>query len=399
MGDPITVDLVFTAMSNGYAVLMDGNRFNAPQDLVNITPTVGWFRSVGNRPGGSPENLSQQPVRIPVALNRSIVFEQPGHYEITVTTSRLVPSRTGVSAKAAGACCTYRNETTNAIGIDILPRGEHEESVLVTQLSTRLEKMPEPFASEAWKKENEPLIRQLENQVKNPPADPKLTMDLVGKLQAKQAEDEARLVTQTQSRQKTATRLSYLQGDDAVRAKVRWLLMDKEDGSGDATGDVMLHGLAQSRNLQLQLDLLQAAWDDTGRVPTGVLQSALQQTKAFLQNETFELYDSHGVPGRMMPHAEVVAEINREYGEIATSLPQRTGLVHDETAYFLMMHTHLLNAADALTIRAEIARDFGGLTPTQQTMLLGMHRRELCDPALPTAPEPLRSSCASTTQP
>ena len=207
IGDPITVDLVFTAMSNGYAVLMDGNRFNAPQELVNITPTVGWLRSVGNQPGGSPENLGQQPVRIPVVLNRSIVFEQPGHYEITVTTSRLVPSRTGVPAKAAEACCTNRNETTNPIGIDILPRGEHEESVLVTQLSTRLEKMPEPFASEAWKKENETLIRELENQVKNPLADRKLTMELVGKLQAKQAEDEARLVTQTQSRQETATRL------------------------------------------------------------------------------------------------------------------------------------------------------------------------------------------------
>jgi hypothetical protein len=30
VGDPITVDLVFTAKSNGYAVLMDDNRFNAP---------------------------------------------------------------------------------------------------------------------------------------------------------------------------------------------------------------------------------------------------------------------------------------------------------------------------------------------------------------------------------
>src|ERR1700733_8247262 len=100
VGDPITVDLVFTAKSNGYAVLMDDNRFNAPQDLVNVTPTVGWFRSVGAQPGGSPENLGQEPARIPVMLNRSIVFEQPGHYEITITTSRLVPSRTGVPAQA-----------------------------------------------------------------------------------------------------------------------------------------------------------------------------------------------------------------------------------------------------------------------------------------------------------
>jgi hypothetical protein len=398
LGDPITVDLVFTAKSNGYAVLMDANQFNAPQDLVNITPTVGWFRSVGNQPGGSPEHLGQEPVRIPVVLNRSIVFEQTGHYEITVTTSRLIPSRTGVPAKVAEAGCRQinGNETTNAIGVDILPRSEHEESDLVAQLSSRLEKMPEPFPSDAWKKQNEPLIRELDNQVKNPPADPQRAMELVNKLRTKQAEEEARLDKQTESRREDAIRLSYLQGDDAVRAKVRWILAYKEAGSGDDTGLVMLNGLAHSRNLELQRQLLQAAWIDTGRVPTGLLQSALQQTKAFLQNETFELYDSHGVPGRMLTHTQVVEELNREFSEIVASLPQRTGLIHDETAYFLMMHAHLLNAADALTVRAEIARVFAEMTPGQQSMLLGMHWRELCDPALPTSTESLKSACAST---
>lgn len=398
VGDPITVDLVFTAKSNGYAVLMDNNRFNAPQDLVNVTPTVGWFRSEGDQPGGSPENLGQEPVRIPVMLNRSIVFEQPGHYEITITTSRLVPSRTGVPAQAAGARCRQtRNETTNAIGVDILPRDEHEESILVAQLSSRLEKKPEPFMSD--EKQNEPLLRELKNLDKTPTADPQRSMELIEKLRALEAEEEARVTKQTESRRETAIRLSYLQGEDAVRAKVRWILADKEDGSGDDTGLVMLNGLAHSRNLELQVQLLQAAWNDTGRVPTGLLQSALQQTKAFLHNETFELYDSHGVPGRMLPHTEVVEELNREFGEIVATLPQRTGSIRHQTAYFLMMHAHLLNATDALTVRAEIAREFAGMTPGQQSMLLGMRWTELCDPALPTAPEPLKSSCTSTPRP
>ena len=43
LGDPITLDLVFTAKCPGYAVSMDGNRFNAPQDLVNVARlTVGF---------------------------------------------------------------------------------------------------------------------------------------------------------------------------------------------------------------------------------------------------------------------------------------------------------------------------------------------------------------------
>jgi hypothetical protein len=133
LGDPITLDLVFTARSPGYAVFMDSNRFNAPQDLVNVTLTEGWFRSQGHQYGGSPEDLGHDPVRIPVMSNRSIVFRQAGHYEITITTMRLVPSRTGISPGTQ--CCARRwSETTNAVGVDILPRDEHEESALVAQL-------------------------------------------------------------------------------------------------------------------------------------------------------------------------------------------------------------------------------------------------------------------------
>jgi hypothetical protein len=72
---------------------------------------------------------------------------------------------------------------------------------------------------------------------------------------------------------------------------------------------------------------------------------------------------------------------------IVATLPQRTGPVRDQTAYFLMMHSHLLNATDALTVRSEIAREFAEMTPDKQSMLLGTRWRELCDPALPTAPE------------
>lgn len=397
LGDPITLDLVVTAKSPGYAVSMDGNRFNAPQDLVNVTPADGWFRSEGTQYGGSPKDLGQSPVRIPVVLNRGIVFRQPGHYEIRITTMRLIPSRTGIPPGTQ--CCVpvpRWSETTNAVGIDILPRNEREESALVAQLSSFIEReKPQSGFSDDFKKQQEPLVNELGSMLKNPPADSQRMMELMRQLRAAEAEEEARIEKQKEARRDAAIRLSYLQGDDAIRAKVRWILADNEDGSDD-TGLVMLNGMAHSRNLQLQMKLLHTAWVDTQRVPTGVLQSALQQTKAFLHNETFELYDSHGVPGRMLPHSEVVEEYHRELEEIVATLPQRTGSNREETVYYLLMSGHGLNPKDALILRAVVAEDFAAMSPGMRTMLLGMRWKELCDPALPVAPEPLKSACAAS---
>jgi hypothetical protein len=221
-------------------------------------------------------------------------------------------------------------------------------------------------------------------------------MKLIATLQAADDAEGVRIERQREARREAAIQLSYLQGDDAVRAKVGWILADKEDGSGDDTGQVMLGGLAHSRNLQLQLQLLQAAWDDTERVPTGVLQSALQESKAFLQHETFELYDSHGVPGRTLPHAEVVEEYRHELGEIVATLPQRTGSNRELTAYYLVRAGGGLNPADASRLRAEVAAEFAGMSPGMQNEMLRWGWKELCDPASPVPSEPLKSSCEST---
>lgn len=183
-----------------------------------------------------------------------------------------------------------------------------------------------------------------------------------------------------------------------MRQKVRWILAAKDDGNDDI-GLVMLGGLAHSRNLQLQTQLLEAAWSDTQRVPTGLLQSALQQTKAFLQNETFELYDSHGVPGRTQPHAQAVAEYDRELSEVVATLPHRTGSNREQTAYYLATSAHGLNPADASSLRTEIAQEFPGLSSGTQSTLLELGWHELCDPALPMPPEPLKSACASAQPP
>lgn len=210
LGDPISVDLVFTAKSPGYAVFMDSNAFNAPQDLVNVTPANGWLRFQGAQSGGSPEDFGQSPVRVPVMLNRSIVFQKPGQYEVTVTTSRVAPSRTGASP-GTGCCTARRSETTNTVTIDILPRDEREESAMVTRLSSRIARgKPDAFLSDKWKKQHAPLMREMDDLEKNltdkpSDLDSQKAEKAVREFHAAEAEDEKRIATQTEARRQTAT--------------------------------------------------------------------------------------------------------------------------------------------------------------------------------------------------
>jgi len=276
----------------------------------------------------------------------------------------------------------------------VLPRGEREESELVARLSRVVDEKLQTEFSEDWKKQQQPMLNEMQRLMPDSSADRQRMKSLLDKLGDAEAEEFARLDGLKATRREAALRLSYLRGDDAVRAKVRALLADEERGNDD-TGLIMLRGLAHSRNLQLQMELLQAAWDDVERVPTGLLQSGLQQSKAFLQHKTIDLYYSGGVPGRTLPHAEVVEEFRRELAEIVASLPQRTGANRQRTAYFLMMAGGGPDAEQALRVRAVIAEEFAGMSESMKTMLLQDRWKKLCDPALPRTSEPLESACAA----
>lgn len=222
LGDAITVDLVFTAKAPGYAVLIEGNRFNASPEIVNVTPADGWFRFQGGEQySGSPNELSEVPIRIPVTLNRSIVFRRPGHYEITLTTPRLRPSRTGIAAPVSGTCCheVMWKETTNAVGLDILPRGEAEESRLAAQLSSLLETKVHTARSAAREKEYDALQHELEDFVKREPGDVQKALALTKNFYAMSADDDVQIAKKREARRQVATRLAYLLGDDAVRGE------------------------------------------------------------------------------------------------------------------------------------------------------------------------------------
>ena len=54
-------------------------------------------------------------------------------------------------------------------------------------------------------------------------------------------------------RQAAVLRLACLVGDEAVRAKVHFIVVDEEDGGGNEIGLIMVGGLPNSRNKQPQL--------------------------------------------------------------------------------------------------------------------------------------------------
>lgn len=386
LGDPITVDLVL-ASEPGYQAFLESTRNDFPK--VNITPADGWFQAQAQSLE-LQEAPGQGPIRIPVLLNRSIVFQQPGDYQITITMTRPDPSGTCVGTPEPKACC---HETTNAVMIEISRRDDHEESELVAQLSSLLEQKPDTYPSDEFNKQQKPLLDEAQDVLKNPlAADPQRALKLVNTMRAAQDAEIGRIKKQKESRRQTSIRLSYLQGDDAVRAKVRWILADPEDGEDDA-GHLMLGGLAHSRNLQLQLQLLQTAWSDIGHVPTDTLQSALQQTKASLNHVPFVLYSSDGVPRRSLPHPEVVAERQRELDELLPSLPQRASPNREQTMAFLIFG---INPRDGLRLRTEIEKVFGGMSPAVQNSLLRTHWPGVCNPKFPVPSEPLRSACGFT---
>lgn len=91
IGDPIILDLVFSSRSPGYVVSTDTTSYQPVSDLVELAPEDGWVRSHASfrgqsQNGNALENLDKSPIRVPVLLNRTITFHEPGQYEVTLTT-------------------------------------------------------------------------------------------------------------------------------------------------------------------------------------------------------------------------------------------------------------------------------------------------------------------------
>jgi hypothetical protein len=339
IGDPVTLDLVFTSRSPGYVVDTDTTPYLPVSDLVELAPADGWvrshssFRGLGQN-GSTLQNLGSAPVRVPELLNRTITFQEPGHYEVTLTTERLRTSDTLMDSTSLETCDRCR--TTNVVGIDLSARDESEESALVVSLSRELEETKSKTPTSELTPEQKEELLHLDAQMRtadSTAASKKQSEALIRKLYDIQSNLLAAIQKQEDARREAAVRLAYLPGDDAVRAKVHFIADDRE-GEGNPIGPIMRDGLPASRNKQLQLDLLEAAWRDPHRVPTSDLQSALRQGKELIHKQM--VTDERIFwGGTAEEHQSALEEYQAEINEIIATLPQRSESNRTETIDFL----------------------------------------------------------------
>ena len=131
-----------------------------------------------------------------------------------------------------------------------------------------------------------------------------------------------------------AVRLAYLPGDDAVRAKVQLIAENPDPHGGNPVAPLLRDGLPSSRNKQLQLDLLEAAWRDPHRVPTSELQTALPQAKE-LMHQQLVTDDSILWAGTEEERKAALEESQSEINEVIATLPERSESNRVRTIDFL----------------------------------------------------------------
>jgi hypothetical protein len=277
-------------------------------DTVTITPSGGWFEWQGKSGHDyySQELLTDHEIRVPLVLNQGFVFRQPGHYRVSVTTYRL----------------DGKPVTMNPVALDLAARPAGDERALVRRLDAEI---------------------------------------------ANKKPDDAKCCCKDENA--AAERLAALPGDDAVRAKVRWLLTEDEDHNNAQSA--MTAGLAASRNYDLQLQLLLAAWRNPQHVPDSTLLDAIENTRLFQAGKALPGWRMIAGAAPADAESQRLAEERRaDVQAIVDSLPQRSGRNLTDTAYFLMEFAGV-DAAQEATVRPLAIEEFGRMSPIEQDMLLG----------------------------
>ncbi len=286
VGDPITVDLVFTSATAGYSVDTNENPYLPSGDIVYVSPDGGWMRSQQSQSGKSLDGnalvtLGSEPVRVPVLINRTVLFEQPGHYEVSVASERLTAISTWGRRLSPIEDCNPC-AATNAVGIDIVARGAAEETELVASLSSELEaakeQVPRPELTESQKKTMQDVEAQL-SAADSSEEGQKRMKSLLPKLNEIGTEQMAAIEKRQADLLLAAQRLACLEGDEAVRAKVHFIAAAEESDEETRIGLILVNGLSNSRNKELQLNLLEAAWRDPNNLPRYELHEALRAAR------------------------------------------------------------------------------------------------------------------------
>lgn len=327
IGDVVVVDLVFTSHSPGYAVDTATRPYLPPADLPEITPNAGWIRShtvlTGQSMIDQPATLGSEPIRVPILLNRSITFQQPGHYEVSVSSERVRNAQNFARLTSLDSCNPCA--TTNDVGIDIEPRNKSDEAALVASLLRELEETKgiEPVGLSQEQTDN--FRRRAETLQMRPDMTEAEQKAILQKLNEVVQEELATVEKRRAQRREAAIRLAYLPGDEALRAKVHFIaISDEEVGEGEPIGPIMLDGLPSSNNKQLQLELIEGAWRDPNHLPTDVLQDALREARELANGQTVTEYSSLWAGTSEQQRAAARKEYQDELNELIATLPLRS---------------------------------------------------------------------------
>jgi len=294
-GEPIILELTFTASAPGYQINVITTEPASPVDQVVLSPAKGvypWLDDYSRESRYSPDYLTSnelqpgQPVTIELPLNALYRFDEAGHYTVHVITSRIASSDF-LHSKATGAL------TSNDVSFDTVPMDDANEAAMAEHL--------------------ESLIRS--------------ARDLC-------------------TAQRHAGQLQWLTGDPSTHVKLSLFLHPKEFYP---FGVDVSYGLWVARNRALVVSTLEQAMSDPQQ-PIGPVGSVLQMAVA-LKSRLESPYDP--ASANPLPHAN---QIEDEYvRRIAATLPLRRGANLASTAITLMIS--LVQRGKTSTPEFEAARE------------------------------------------
>jgi sugar lactone lactonase YvrE len=174
-------------------------------------------------------------------------------------------------------------------------------------------------------------------------------------------------------------KLAALGGDDALRVKMRMMLA----ADGDMRQNSRL-ALASTRNLDLQLSLLEAAWNDVSTAPFYDLADALEQTRLLMRGEMMQGWTMIAGVNDNETTRRAAREHSADIDTMIRSLPQRSGESRSFAVY-LLFEDHSLSPAQLATVKLVVLEDFASMPTLEQRMLLETRWPELKDTLLEPA--------------
>jgi len=273
LGEEIQLDLVF--QNNGTASIPLNNiDYGDIAEKVDITPATGWFQWRGR---SGHDYLSNTPL-----TNKEIRI--PIHLN-----QGFVFREAGHYDITVTTNRLHSAMTTNTIGIDLAPMSPDAEQT---------------------------LVRTLVAEISSTTPDNCYCRTHMDDTPRKQA----------------IRHLAALQGDDALQAKVNLILEQDEDMRGEAP-----EALASTRNLALELKLLEAAWADPHHDPVYDLPHELQQVRALLRGQGEPGWGLSGPAIKPTPDSITIARDHAADMDILIhSLPVRNGQSRADAAYQLL---------------------------------------------------------------